>query len=152
PWARGRARRRHRSPPGPRSSQPGTRVSSGPSSVGADASTRRSRPAVKKLPARRSTLEKMGATGRLAGTAAALLTALACGGGTTTTPTPSTDFVIRRIVDTGGPETSVRLARDPVSNSLYVLERAGDVLRLTIPAQGPPTLERLFGSAQTGVS
>ncbi len=78
--------------------------------------------------------------------------ALACGGGGTTSPTPSTDFVIRRIIDTGGPETSVRLARDPVSNSLYVLQRAGDVYRLAVPAQGAATLERLFGTSETGVS
>jgi glucose/arabinose dehydrogenase len=67
-------------------------------------------------------------------------------------PTPSTDFAIRRIVDTGGPEMSVRLVRDPVSGALFVLKRAGDVFRLTAPAQGAPLLERLYGPADTGVS
>lgn len=67
-------------------------------------------------------------------------------------PTPATDFTIRRIVDTGGPEMSVRLVRDPVSGALFVLKRAGDVFRLTVPAQGAPVLARLFGPADTGVS
>jgi glucose/arabinose dehydrogenase len=67
-------------------------------------------------------------------------------------PTPATDFLVRRVVDTGGPEMSVRLVRDPVSGALFVLQRSGDVLRLTIPAQGSPTLERLYRSTDTGVS
>jgi glucose/arabinose dehydrogenase len=66
--------------------------------------------------------------------------------------TPEADFIIRRIVDTGGPEMSVRLVRDPVSGALFVLRRAGDVFRVTVPAQGTPTLERLYGPADTGVS
>jgi hypothetical protein len=59
---------------------------------------------------------------------------------------------MRRIIDTGGPEISVRLVRDPVSNALFVLKRDGDVLRLTVPAQGAPSLERLYRSVDTGVS
>ena len=85
--------------------------------------------------------------------ASLLLLAGACGssdgpGG----PTPATDFTIRRIVDTGGPEMSVRLVRDPVSGALFVLQRTGDVLRLSVPAQGPPTLDRLYRAVDTGVS
>lgn len=71
----------------------------------------------------------------------------------TPNPTPgSTDFTIRRIVATGGPEMSVRLVRDPVSNALFVLKRDGDVLRVTVPAEGAASLEMLYRSADTGVS
>ena len=84
--------------------------------------------------------------------ASALLLAAACGGSDGPDGPPSTDFAIRRIVDTGGPEVSVRLVRDPVSGALFVLKRAGDVFRLTVPAQGTPTLDRLYGPADTGVS
>src|SRR5438105_2648474 len=84
--------------------------------------------------------------------ASTLLLAGACGGGGGTNPPGSTEFAIRRIVDTGGPETSVRLVRDPASNALFVLERNGDVFRLTVPAQGAASLARLYGSADTGVS
>jgi glucose/arabinose dehydrogenase len=81
--------------------------------------------------------------------ASALLLAGACGGSEVPL---STDFAVRRIIDTGGPETSVRLVRDPVSNALFVLKRNGDVFRLTVPAPGASTLERLYGSSETGVS
>ncbi len=82
-----------------------------------------------------------------------VLIASGCGGSDTPTPPASTtDFVIRRIIDTGGPETSVRLVRDPVSNALFVLKRSGDVFRLSMPAQGGATLERLYQAADTGVS
>jgi glucose/arabinose dehydrogenase len=81
--------------------------------------------------------------------ASVLLLVGACGGSEVP---PSTDFGIRRIIDTGGPETSVRLVRDPVSSALFVLKRDGDVFRLTVPAQGAPSLERLYRSAETGVS
>ena len=69
-----------------------------------------------------------------------------------TSPSPSTEFTIRRIIDTGGPEMSVRLVRDPVSSALFVLQRSGDVFRLSIPVQGAPSLERLYRSVDTGVS
>jgi glucose/arabinose dehydrogenase len=83
-----------------------------------------------------------------------LLLASGCGNGDPApNPTPGTTaFTIRRIVDTGGSEMSVRLVRDPFSNALFVLKRSGDVLRLTIPAEGTPSLERLYTSADTGVS
>lgn len=82
-----------------------------------------------------------------------LLLAGGCGSDAPSNPTPgSTDFTIRRIIDTGGPEMSVRLVRDPVSNALFVLKRDGDVLRLTVPASGAPIVERLYRSADTGVS
>src|SRR6185295_18227579 len=64
----------------------------------------------------------------------------------------STDFAVRRIADTGGPEMAVRLARDPASGALFVLRRSGDVFRLTVPAQGTTTAERLYSPAETGVS
>jgi glucose/arabinose dehydrogenase len=90
---------------------------------------------------------------RRAAGASLLLLAGACGSGDgPTDPTASTDFTLRRIVDTGGSEMSVRLVRDPVSGALFVLRRAGDVFRLTVPAQGTATLERLFSAADTGVS
>lgn len=85
--------------------------------------------------------------------ASALLAAGACGTSDSPSgPTAPTDFTIRPVIDTGGPETSVRLARDPISNALFVLERSGDVLRVTIPAQGAATLDRLYASAETGLS
>lgn len=85
--------------------------------------------------------------------ASVLTLAGACGSSDTPSdPTPSAEFTIRRIVDTGGPETSVRLVRDPVSNALFVLKRDGDVFRLTVPAQGAPSLERLYRSVESGVS
>ncbi|HET6897981.1 MAG TPA: PQQ-dependent sugar dehydrogenase, partial [Vicinamibacteria bacterium] len=85
--------------------------------------------------------------------AGALVLLSACGGSEGPGgPTASTDFAIRRIADTGGPEMAVRLARDPASGALFVLRRSGDVFRLNVPAQGTATVERLFGSADTGVS
>jgi glucose/arabinose dehydrogenase len=84
--------------------------------------------------------------------AAALLAGVACGAGPDA-PTPTgTDFQVRRIVDTGGGESSVRLVRDPVSGRLFVLRRDGDVLRVTLQAQGTATIERLYRAADTGVS
>src|SRR5437762_11115256 len=80
-----------------------------------------------------------------------VLVGLAASCGSSEAPVP-TGFTLRRIADTGGPETSVRLVRDPVSNALFVLKRAGDVFRLTIPAQGPATLDRLYTAADTGVA
>src|SRR5437867_7882481 len=89
---------------------------------------------------------------RNAAYASVLLFAGACGSGDVTNPTASTELTIRRIVDTGGPEASLRLVRDPVSNALFVLKRDGDVSRLTVPAQGAPSFERLYQSVETGVS
>jgi glucose/arabinose dehydrogenase len=90
---------------------------------------------------------------RSAFAASTFLLAGACGSGDgPVNPTPSTDFTIRRIVDTGGPETSVRLVRDPISNALFVLKRGGDVFRLTIPAPGAPSFERLYASVDTGTT
>src|SRR5260370_4824410 len=79
------------------------------------------------------------------------LAAGGCGGGATPTPS-STELLVRRVVDTGGPETSVRLVRDTVSNALYALKLGGDVLRLTLPAQGTGSVETLFRAADTGVA
>jgi len=67
-------------------------------------------------------------------------------------PAGSTEFAIRRIVDTGGPEMSVRLVRDPISSALFVVQRAGDVLRVNLPTQGAATVDRLYTSADTGVA
>jgi len=83
----------------------------------------------------------------------ALVLLAACGGSDGPSgPTASTDFTIRRVADTGGPEMSVRLARDPLSGALFVLRRSGDVFRLAVPGQGTATVERLYGPAETGVS
>lgn len=84
--------------------------------------------------------------------ASALTLAAACGSDAPSDPSPSTELTIRRIIDTGGPESSVRLVRDPVSNALFVLKREGDIFRLTVPAQGAPTLERIYRPAETGVT
>ena len=84
--------------------------------------------------------------------APSLLALVACGGDDPSGPTPSTEFTIRRAVDAGGPEASVRLVRDPVLNALFVLRRDGDVLRLVLPASGAPAVERLYRAAETGVA
>jgi glucose/arabinose dehydrogenase len=60
--------------------------------------------------------------------------------------------MIRRVIDTGGPEMSVRLVRDPLSNTLFVMKRDGDIFRLTVGAQGASSIERLYRAADTGVS
>ena len=89
---------------------------------------------------------------RWIGAAMALATG-GCGGsdGPPSATPLSTELAIRRVVDTGGPETSVRLVRDPVSNALYALKLAGDVLRLAVPAQGAASVETLYRAADTGV-
>src|SRR5260221_3085587 len=85
--------------------------------------------------------------------ASVLLLAGGCGSSPPSNPTPlSTDFTIRRIIDTGGPEMSVRLVRDPGSNALFVLKRDGGVLRLTLPPSGAFSLHRLHRSVDTAVS
>ena len=99
----------------------------------------------------RVTLSLMAPRVRVAVGAALLALAVSCGGGTTPSPAVPTDFAIRRVLDTGGPQTSVRLARDPLSNTLFVLQRAGDVLRVNIPAQGGPSLDRLYTAGDTGM-
>src|SRR5258708_31332129 len=85
--------------------------------------------------------------------ASVLLLAGGCGSSPPPNPTPlSTDFTIRRIIDTGGPEMSVRLVPDPVSNALFVLKRDGRVLRLTLPPPGASSLARLHPPVDTRVS
>src|SRR6266496_4187195 len=83
------------------------------------------------------------------------LAAGACGGseGPPNGTPLSTELLIRRVVDTGGPETSVRLVRDPVSNTLYALKLGGDVLRLAVPAQGagPEGTLYLVGNETVGL-
>ncbi len=85
---------------------------------------------------------------------AAIAVLAACGGTAVTptalpSPTGETAFRLRRVADTGGPKTSIRLARDPVSGALFVLKFGGDILRVD-PQTG--TLTRVYTPADTGVT
>jgi glucose/arabinose dehydrogenase len=76
------------------------------------------------------------------------LLASACGSDRPTVPTGTVDFSIRAVAQTGGPQSSIRLARDPSSGAFLVLKLDGDILRFTLGA----TPSRVYSADDTGVA
>jgi glucose/arabinose dehydrogenase len=72
-----------------------------------------------------------------------------CGGDTPGAPDGTVDFGVRAVAETGGPQSSIRLARDPASGALYVLKFDGDILRWTPGSTAAPV--RVHTAADTGV-
>jgi glucose/arabinose dehydrogenase len=84
--------------------------------------------------------------------AAALALVLLAGCESTPDDEPeSTEIEVRRVVDTGGSSTSLRLARDPTNEALHVLKADGTVLRLS-GLDGVASTSVLYRTADTGVA
>jgi glucose/arabinose dehydrogenase len=64
---------------------------------------------------------------------------------------PTTELEIRRVVDTGGSGTSLRLVRDPSNEALHILKVDGTVLRLD-NLDTSPAASVLYRSGDTGVA
>ncbi|HEY6548107.1 MAG TPA: hypothetical protein VI589_09380, partial [Vicinamibacteria bacterium] len=84
--------------------------------------------------------------------AAAGLLLLLAGCESTDEPEPeTTDILVRRVVDTGGSGTSLRLARDPTNEALHVLKADGTVLRMN-GLDGVASTSVLYRTSDTGVA